>query len=157
MNKQSMKLESQVGTHTSPSIHKFLYTPSVRAGQQQQQKASLRDHRANDVATDVERRHIVSNLNHHQEMDFRFVDSDGRCFSSSVFSGWPTMGQSRHSSRTDCSSRKKQSSLLIMYGSHHFSQHNYQLCILIREPTHQCLHTRSQMDKAKGVVVQLER
>ena len=59
----------QVGTHTSPSIHKFLYTPSVRDPRDQQQRpaSGLRDR----ADADVERRHIVSNLNHHQEMDFR--------------------------------------------------------------------------------------
>ena len=67
-----MITESQVGTHTSPSIHKFLYTPSVRdrpasSREQHHQQATLRDR----ADVDVERRHIVSNLSHHQEMDFR--------------------------------------------------------------------------------------
>ena len=68
----------QVGTHTSPSIHKFLYTPSVRDPREQQRPASSRDqhHPAglrDRTDADVERRHIVSNLNHHQEMDFRLL------------------------------------------------------------------------------------
>ena len=64
-----IKTKAQVGTHTSPSIHKFLYTPSVRdRDQPQQQKPSSR---ANDVS-EVERRR---NFNHHQEMDFRYKNT----------------------------------------------------------------------------------
>ena len=78
-----IKTGSQVGTHTSPSIHKFLYTPkSVRDRDQpsqhrdrDQQHGSGRDQqqKSRDGA-DVERRRAVSTLNHHhhQEMDFRW-------------------------------------------------------------------------------------
>ena len=44
-------------------------------------------------------------------------------FPHSVFAGCPTMGLSLHWSRTGFSSRKKQSSLSIMYDSYHFSHH----------------------------------
>ena len=120
---------SKVGTHTSPSIHKFLYTPTVRS-QTKQQPGSLRDQQGtslrnqlNDIA-DVERRHIMSNLSHQQEMDFRWLSK--RSFFdliSQIFSGCLTMGRSHHWSQMGLSSQRKPSSRSTMWDPyHHWNQ-----------------------------------
>ena len=113
---KSLKANSKVGTHTSPSIHKFLYTPTVRS-QTKPQPTSLRDQQGaslrnqlNDIA-DVERKHIMSHLSNQQEMDFRWLSK--RSFFdliSQIFSGCLTMARSHHWSQTGLSSQRKPSS-----------------------------------------------
>ena len=120
ISEELSKTNSKVGTHTSPSIHKFLYTPTVRS-QTKPQPTSLRDQQGaslrnqlNDIH-DVERRHIMSNLSHQQEMDFRWWNKKYFIgLISQIFSGCLTMARSHHWIQTGLSSLRKPSSPLTM-------------------------------------------